>query len=314
VRVVRRLGALAATVLAAVAVGHVFLVAASGERVTAAVAGTPRFLVDVVVHRDLGATPGRACDQILEYDQMCVNYPPSTIAAMLGQRLPADIALLLGGLAVGVLGGVAGGRWCATRPRTRSTRALHAATALQLSFPVFAQALIAVIFFSSNVSGFVRLPFLSGQGDYVPLSDDPLRFVQALWVPWLLAGLPLAAFVLRVTEALLREGLREGFIRTARAKGLAERRVVNRHALPLAAPAVTATVGVNASLMLVNIAVIEYIYGIPGMFRALGSAFRLPVDVPVLQALVLEAIVLVVVLNFLADAVLRRLDPRVRWG
>jgi peptide/nickel transport system permease protein len=134
-----------------------------------------------------------------------------------------------------------------------------------------------------------------------------------MWLPWLLAAAPLAAFVLRITEAHMREDLQEDFIRTARAKGLAEKRVVNRHALPIAGPAIAAITGVNVSTLLINVAIIEYAYNIPGLFRLINTAVRAPADVPVLQALVVEGVVLIVLANALADAIGARLDPRVRW-
>jgi peptide/nickel transport system permease protein len=133
-----------------------------------------------------------------------------------------------------------------------------------------------------------------------------------MWLPWILAALPLAAFVLRITEATLRENLQEDFVRTARAKGLTERRVINRHALPVAAPAISAMTGVNVSTLLINVAVIEYAYSIPGLFRVINTAVRAPADIPVLQGLVIEGVVLVVLANAVADAVQSRLDPRVR--
>jgi peptide/nickel transport system permease protein len=131
-------------------------------------------------------------------------------------------------------------------------------------------------------------------------------------LPWILAGLPLTAIVLRITEAQLRQDLQEDYIRTARAKGVPERRVVNRHALPVAAPAIAAITGVNVSTLLINVAVIEYAYNIPGLFRLINTAVRAPADVLVLQAIVIEGVVLIVLANALADAIQARLDPRVR--
>jgi ABC-type dipeptide/oligopeptide/nickel transport system permease component len=312
VRRVRRVGVLIATVLAAAALGHVFLTATDGARLTATAAGTPGWLVDVFIHGDLGHTDGRGCNQLEEYHPLCPTYVASSVADMLRERVPIDLALLLGGLTLGTLAGIAGGRWCAIRPDSRRTHVLHGATALQLSTPVFFEALLVLFYFSSNASEFVRLPFLSGQGEYVPPGEDPLQFVKAMWLPWVLAALPLAAVVLRITEATLGEQLQEDFVRTARAKGLSERRVVNRHALPVAGPAIAAMTGVNASTMLINVAVIEYAYSIPGLFRVINTAVRPPADILVLQGLVIEGVVLVVVANALADAVQGRLDPRVR--
>jgi peptide/nickel transport system permease protein len=110
----------------------------------------------------------------------------------------------------------------------------------------------------------------------------------------------------------MREDLQEDFIRTARAKGLREKHVVNRHALPIAGPAIAAMTGVNVSTLLINVAIIEYAYAIPGLFRVINTAVRFPADIAVLQALIIEGVVLIVLANALADAIQARLDPRVR--
>jgi peptide/nickel transport system permease protein len=126
-----------------------------------------------------------------------------------------------------------------------------------------------------------------------------------------LCGLPLAAYVLRITEASLRDGLQEDYVRTARAKGIGERRVIDRHALPVAGGAIGAMTGVNISTLLLNVAVIEYGFAIPGLFRVLRSAVEVG-DVPVMMALVIEGVILITLANALADTVHSVLDPRIR--
>jgi peptide/nickel transport system permease protein len=279
----------------------------------AAIADTPSGLADRFVHGDFGATVGHTClrkDPTDDYHPLCSSYTAATIAHMLRTRVPVDLSLLVGGALVGTLAGLAGGRWCATRPRSRRTKGLHAITAVQLSSPPFFQALVVLFYFSSNASEFVRLPFLSGQGDYVPFGQDPLHYVKAMWTPWLLVALPLAALVLRITEISLREDLQEDFVRTARAKGLSERRVINRHALPVAAPGIAAMVGVNVATLLLTVAVLEYSFAIPGMFRVINTA-AIHHDAPVLEGIVIEGVVLITLANFLVDAIQARLDPRV---
>src|SRR3954466_10419297 len=311
---VRRLASLLFTMVVAVAVAHVFFATTLEETgLASAVAHTPSALVERFVHGDFGATRGGNCiqkDPTDDYHPLCATYTPATIADMLRARVPIDVSLLLGGVLIGSLAGLAGGRWCATRPYSRRTKGLHAITALQLSSPPFFQALVVLIYFSSNVSQFVRLPFLSGQGDYVPFGRDPLQYVKAMWTPWLLVALPLAAVVLRITEATLRENLDEDFVRTARAKGLPERQVLNRHALPVAVPSIAAMVGVNVATLLVTVAVLEYSFSIPGMFRVIYTAATQR-DVAVLEAMVIEGVILVTLANFLVDAIQARLDPRV---
>jgi peptide/nickel transport system permease protein len=316
VRVMRRVGVLVGTVLVAVAIGHVFLVSSTGdESFSSAISSTPGYMRDVFVRFDLGDTAGRRCgkpDSLHPGGPLCASYSPDTVAHMLIDRVQVDVLLLAVGAFLGLLIGVAGGRFCATHPGTRRARALHVATAFQLAAPVFFQALLVIFYFSSNVSEFIRLPFISGQGEYVPVQQDPIQFLQSMWVPWLLIAFPLAALLLRITEASLRDDLQEDFIRTARAKGVPERRVINLHALPVAGPAIAAMTGVNVSTMLINVAVIEVVYGIPGLFRVINNAVHDPADIAVLQALVLEGVVLIVVANALVDLVQYLIDPRVR--
>jgi peptide/nickel transport system permease protein len=315
VEVLRRVGVLVGTVLVAVAIGHVFLVSTGDETFSNAIKGTPGYLRDVFLRFDLGSTTGRLCgkpDSLHPGGPLCASYSPDSVAHMLVERVTLDVLLLTGGALVGLLIGVASGRFCAIHPFSRRTRVLHFVTALQLASPVFFQALVVIFYFSSNVSDFIRLPFLSGQGDYAPLFEDPIKFLQAMWIPWILVGLPLGAYLMRITEASMRDQLQEDFLRTARAKGLSERRVINRHALPVTLPAIAAMTGVNISTTLINVAVVEYVYALPGMFRVLTNAVHDPADLAVLEALVLEGVVLVVVANALVDLVQYRLDPRLR--
>src|SRR3954468_800360 len=302
-----KIAALGFTLVAATALAHIFFATTLGATgLATAIADTPSGLVERFVHGDFGATEGGGCNQHDDYHPLCSSYAAATIAHMLRARVPIDVSLLLGGLLVGTLAGLAGGRWCATRPYARRTKGLHAVTAVQLSSPPFFQALVVLFYFSSNASKLVRLPFLSGQGDYVPFAQDPLQYVKAMWTPWLLVALPLAALVLRLTEVTLREDLHEDYVRTARAKGLCERRVINLHAFPVAIPGIAAMVGVNVATLLITVAVLEYSFAIPGMFRVINTA-AMHHDVPVLEGLVIEGVILVTLANFVVDAIQARI-------
>ena len=308
----RRLAELAATTLLALSLGHVLFNAGLDQMSWgAAIKDTPAHLRDVVAG-DLGETRGGVrCNRLdIGHIQLCASWEPQTITAMLRKRFPVDLQLIVIGMALGTLAGVAAGRWCAVYPRTWITRVLHVLIGLLLSCPPYFLAFVVLIWFSWN-SGDYKLPFVSGQGDYRPFSDDPLAFVKSMWVPWVVVALPLAAFVARIAEASTSEALDEDFIRTARAKGLSSGRVLNRHVLPVATPAIAAMTGVNVSTMLINAAAIEYGFAIPGMFRTIRGAI-VGRDIAVLEALVLEGVILAVVANFLVDALQARLDPRVR--
>ena len=310
----RRLVALVLTTLLALSIGHVVFNAGLDKMSWgAAAADAPAHIADVV-QGQLGETTGAGCNPSIRgqigHIALCSGWEHGSVEGMLRARVPVDLQLIIGGLLLGTFLGVAAGRWCAAYPRAWITRGLRGVIAVLLSCPPYFLALVFLVLFSWN-SGDYKLPFVSGQGDYRPFGDDPLGFTKAMWVPWVCCALPLAALVSRIAEASMNETLGEDFIRTARAKGLTERQVLNRHALPVATPAVTAMTGVNVSTMLITAAAIEYGFGLPGMFLTIRGAI-VAQDVPVLEALVLEGVILVVVANFIVDTLQARMDPRIR--
>jgi len=225
-----------------------------------------------------------------------------------------DVYLLAGALILGIGLGLLLGTVQATRPRSSYvSRAISVLTAFVLSSPVYWLGLMVLLLFAPGVGSVVQIPFLSTSSDYRAPSEDPLRFLQSIWFPCLIIGAPLLAACTRMCAAQLRGALSEDFVRTARGKGLRGRRVIGRHALPAAAPAVVALVGVNMNLILTNLALIELVFNIPGGYRYIERAL-VNRDVDLVQALVLESTFFIVVANFLSDAVQGWLDPRVRTG
>jgi peptide/nickel transport system permease protein len=224
-----------------------------------------------------------------------------------------DVYLLTGALVLALGIGLLAGTLQATRPRSIPSRVLSVGTAFVLSSPVYWLGLMVLLLFAPGVGSVVEIPFLSTVGGYRDPSDGVLRFIQGIWLPCLIVGAPLAAACTRMCASQLGGVLDEDFVRTARGKGLRERRVVWRHALPASAAPVIALVGVNMSLILTNLALIEVVFNIPGSFRYIERAL-VNRDVDLVQALVLESTFFIVVANFAADAVQGWLDPRVRTG
>jgi peptide/nickel transport system permease protein len=161
----------------------------------------------------------------------------------------------------------------------------------------------------------IQIPFLSWYGGYVSFGQDPLRWLQAMWVPWLVIAAPLAAMCHRMTRGAVVEAMTEDFARTARAKGLGERAVIGRHALRAAMPSVISLVSVNVALLVTNVVLVESAFLLPGFFHRadvgqfLGENSHVP-GLDVIQALVIEAAVLISLTMLLADLVRARLDPR----
>jgi peptide/nickel transport system permease protein len=257
------------------------------------------FLDRAFLHFDLGTSQERQ-----------LSFQP--VAPLLRHSFPADLSLVVGGLVVGTALGIVLGAVATQRRGTLVARGLDGFAAFGMSAPVYWLGAMAVVFFHPEVGKFARLP-ISEPNTYKPLTHDPLRWLQSLWLPWIILGLPLAAITMRMMRAQLSETLEEDFVRTARGKGLTPGRVMRRHAIPAASAPVISLVGVTMGTVITNAILLEYTFSIPGMFslmtNALGNA-----DLPVIEGVAIAGALLVVTANLLADLVHAWLDPRVRAG
>ena len=238
--------------------------------------------------------------------------PFGPVATMLASALPADLALFVGSVVVGLSLGLFGGVVCALRPRTFVGRSLEVCAAVLVCAPVYVVAMMSILLFAPAVDAPVPVFFVS-PNSYVAFSEDPARWFRALCVPWVVAGLPLAAMTLRMVRATFPEVLAEDYVRTARGKGLAPRRIALRHALPVALPPALSLAGAYAPMLIANVILVEAVFGIPGLYRLIPSAID-QANFPVLQAMVVVGTVIVVVSNALVDVALAALDPRVTTG
>jgi peptide/nickel transport system permease protein len=261
----------------------------------------PRYLSDTFLHANLGYSGG---------------FQKQLFAVVL-DGLPVDVALLVGGLVLGVGVGLASGLAAAQRRGRAVDRLLGVGSAATLSIPIYWFGFAILALFAPQSGSVLQIPFLSWYGGYVPFTQDPLRWLQALWVPWVVLSLPLAAMCFRMARGSLAEALLDDHVRTARAKGVREALVMRRHALRAALPPVIGLVSVNMALMVTNVILVENAFRLPGFFQAadvgqfLGEQGHLP-SPDVVQALILEAAILIAVGMLLADLLHGRLDPRAR--
>ena len=123
------------------------------------------------------------------------------------------------------------------------------------------------LFVFAPQSGTAQISFFSATDSYVPPGEDLVGWLHAMWVPWVVLAIPLAALVYRLTRTVLFDVADDDALRSARAKGLTEGRVQRRHALPLALPPVLGLVSATVALMITNIALIESPFNLPGAFR-----------------------------------------------
>jgi peptide/nickel transport system permease protein len=232
-----------------------------------------------------------------------------SVAEHLRKGLPADVSLLAGALVMGTISGMAGGAVCATRPGTLPARVLEALAAFFLCAPVYWVGLMLILTFGDGF-GVIPIPFFE-TNVYEPLSQDPVAWLRALIVPWLVLGAPLAALCLRMTRAAMTDVLDEDFLRTAAAKGLSGPAITRRHALPAAASPVFTLVGVNMATLVTNTVLVEHAFSIPGLFQGLTQAMA-DGNFPLLQGITIATAALVVVANLIIDVIHAWLDPRVR--
>jgi peptide/nickel transport system permease protein len=272
----------------------------SGVTVLDQASRLPGYLDDTFLHLSLGPAP-----PVFQ----------KSLHDLVLDGLPVDVALLVGGTVLGIAIGLATGVTTGGRRRSKTDRALAIGSAFALSAPVYWFGFIVLTLFAPQSGSLVQIPFVSWYGGYVPFGEDPLRWLQSLWVPWLVLAAPLAAMCHRMTRASIAEALDEDFIRTARAKGMTEKRVMRRHALRAALPPVLGLVSVNMALMVTNVVLIEPAFRLPGFFRQAdigqfrGEQSHVP-SLDVVQALVLEAALLIALTMFLADLLRARIDPR----
>jgi peptide/nickel transport system permease protein len=213
---------------------------------------------------------------------------------------------LLAGLAFGLvaLGGIALGLHAATHRGQPSDKVLTLAQFVLIAVPEFFWAILAVLVFAS------WLNLLPATG-YAPLSSGIGTWAAHLVLPVLVLSFGLVAHVSRLTRSSMLEVLDSRYVLAARARGLPERRVLCRHALPNALlPAIT-VLAIDAGLLIGGIVVVETVFAYPGLGRLLVYAIERH-DLPLLQVGMMVVTAIYALANFVAELLYAVLNPRIR--
>jgi peptide/nickel transport system permease protein len=181
---------------------------------------------------------------------------------------------------------------------------------LALCTPVYVIGMAAILLFKPGIDAPFPFGILPYHG-YIPFAENPLKWLHSLIVPWIAAGLPLAAVCMRMTRATMMELRDEDFIRTAAAKGLSPVAISVRHVLPVAMPPVVSLAGAYTPLLIGNVILIEKVFDVPGIYQVIPGALAFG-DYLMIQAIVIVTALFVVIVNGLVDIALAALDPRVR--
>ena len=222
------------------------------------------------------------------------------------QRTEPTFLLTLMAVAIEVVIGVSAGVVAATRRNTWVDQLAIAFTSLGLSIPSFWLGLNLIFFFGVNL----RVLPVAG---YVPLSVSWMGAIRSLLMPACALGFISSALVARMTRASMLEVLSQDFVRTARAKGVAERGVIWRHALRNAILPVITVVGNSFAILLGGLVVTEQVFAIPGVGLLVIHAV-LHRDYPVIQGVLLYIVTLYVFINVGMDIMYALVDPRIKFG
>lgn len=228
------------------------------------------------------------------------------VAEELRNRTPVTLQIGLAGFVLGLLIGVPAGIAAAVWHNSAIDRAVTLFSVAGVAVPGFWFGIMLILLFS------VKLRWLPALG-FERITNDPGRALQLMILPAAVIGWELSAVITRQLRSSMLEVLRQDYVRTARSKGLHERRVVWLHALRNALLPVVTVVGLLLGRILAGSVVIETIFAIPGIGRLLVGAVRSH-DFPVVQAVVLMVAVSVVLMNIITDVVYAALDPRIRYS
>jgi peptide/nickel transport system permease protein len=220
-------------------------------------------------------------------------------------RLEPTLLLTTWATLVAVLIGVPAGIVSARYHNSAIDQSLMGLALVGLSVPNFLLGLLMILVFG------VWLGWLPVAG-YVPLDEGLWRNLRSLVMPSLALGLVQSALIARITRSSMLDVLREQFVLTGRAKGLAENIVVYKHALKNAIIPTLTVIGITFALLIGGAVVIETVFNIPGLGRLIISAV-LRRDYPVIQGVILIISGVYVLLNLCIDVLYVVLDPRIRY-
>jgi peptide/nickel transport system permease protein len=228
------------------------------------------------------------------------------VESMIGDTLPVTIELALGAVLVSVAIGIPTGVVAALRQNRATDMLLRVGTLLGLSIPSFWQGTLLIIFFSFYLRW---APPISWASPFV----DPWANLKLMVLPMLTLGTASSAAIQRYTRVAMLDVMRQDYVRTARAKGLPEGRVIWLHALRNCLIPVITVVGLELGALLGGAAVTEQVFTLPGVGRLVldGIYGR---DYPVIQGTVLLIATVFIVLNFAVDILYALVNPRIRYS
>ncbi|WP_354643430.1 ABC transporter permease [Kitasatospora camelliae] len=261
-----------------------------------------RYVVGVFAGRTLGTGP-----YAVDCGFPCFGYSfqsAQPVWDLMMDRLPTSASLALGAAVLWLLLGVSAGVLSALRRNTWIDRLLMVGTIGIAALPVYFTAMI-LLYLVVTVAGLLPYP------RYIAFGEDPAGWFGNLILPWITLALMFAALYARMTRNSVIETMAEPYVRTARAKGLPERRVVGRHGLRPALTPVATMLGMDLGGLLAGALITESLFSLPGIGKLFADSLN-KADQPVIMGITLLASFFIVTSNLVVDVVYAWIDPRAR--
>jgi peptide/nickel transport system permease protein len=229
-----------------------------------------------------------------------------SVAAEIALRLPRTLELIVAGTLIGLVLGVPAGLHAAIHAGGAFDRIMSGFMALVMAVPVFVLGTLLILLLAQTLK-------LMPAGGYVAFSSDPAKHLLLLTLPAIVIGKGLVAIIFRMTRASVLDTLPKDHVRTARAKGLTQRRVMLHHVLRNAFAPVLTVLGLHMGALLGGTVLVEYVFNWPGLSTPLIRAVEAR-DYPMVVGIVLTISGLFLLINLIVDLLYAVLDPRVRTG
>jgi peptide/nickel transport system permease protein len=262
------------------------------------------FYTGIVVGREIPrGTEMRECSA------PCLGYSFSTedeVSTMIWEAMPVTISLAIGASLIALFAGTSMGIAASLRRGTLADKGIVTGSLLMSAIPYYIVALFAYLYIGAEWE-------LLNRDGYVPLTESPWGWVNGLLLAWLVLGLYSSTAYARYSRGSMLEVLGEDYMRTAKAKGLASRRITVRHGLRAAMAPIVTIYGLDLAALLAGTIFTEFIFQLRGIGRMALDAVGTQ-DLPVLVGTVLFAAFVIVLMNIVTDVVYSFIDPRVRLG
>ena len=250
-----------------------------------------------------------APDQVVHCAPGCLGLSYTygvTVNQLLKDKLPVSISLAIAAYVLWITGGVLFGIVAALFNGRFLDRGIVGVSLIAYAFPTFFIGLLFLKFVAIRW-GIVPIPA------YTPLSQSPVTWAQGLLLPAITLAMVYMASYIRMTRAFMLETMSEDYIRTARAKGLTRRRVVNKHALRAVLTPLVTLSGLDLAGLLGGAIITEQVFNFNGVGKMSVNAVQRH-DLALVVGIVLLVATFVIVANIIVDLLYAIIDPRVRLG